>query len=81
MESVMERTAPKGGAFGRKLRLLRATKGWSQQRTAKEAGLRVDTLSLLERGKSQPRMPTLFKLAEAFGVSVEELLEASEAEE
>jgi transcriptional regulator with XRE-family HTH domain len=41
---------------------------------AEQAGVGRDTLSDLERGRRQPVMPTLAKIAQGYGVPVEELL-------
>jgi transcriptional regulator with XRE-family HTH domain len=42
---------------------------------AEQAGVGRDTLSDLERGRRHPVLPTLAKIAQGYGVPVEELLE------
>ncbi len=42
---------------------------------AEQAGVGRDTLSDLERGRRHPVMPTLAKIAQGYGVPVEDLLE------
>ncbi len=59
----------------RHLRVLRAQRGLSLTDAAERIGITRDTLSELERGKRHPYMPTLAKIAEGYGVPVEELLE------
>jgi len=59
---------------GERLWELREERGWSQKRTAKEAGLSHVTIANLETGKVEPRLPTLRKLARTFGMTVDELL-------
>ena len=59
--------------IGERLYELREQRGWTQVRTAQEAGLSHATITHLETGKVEPRMPTLRKLARAFGVTVDEL--------
>jgi len=59
---------------GERLWELRDERGWSQKRTAKEAGLSHVTIAHLETGKVEPRMPTLRKLARTFGMTVDEFL-------
>ena len=62
-----------------KLRVLRAKKAWTIEEAAARDGIMPDTLSDAERGKRHPYMPTLAKIAEAYGVPVEDLLEEPEA--
>jgi len=52
---------------------LRKRRGWTQEELAKRAGVRRATIHALERGAS-PRLDTLEKLAQAFGVKVSQLL-------
>lgn len=53
---------------------LRRRRKWSQRELARRAGVRHVTIVALERGAS-PRLDTLAKLADAFGVKVTQLLE------
>lgn len=53
--------------FGRVLRETRKRRGLSQQSLALETDLDRTYISLLERGKRQPSLRTLFVLAEALG--------------
>ncbi len=53
---------------------LRLRRKWSQRELARRAGVRHATIVALERGAS-PRLDTLAKLADAFGVKVTQLLE------
>lgn len=48
---------------GRKLRELRAQRGLSLRALAERSGLNVNTLSLIENGKSSPSVSTLHQLA------------------
>ncbi len=58
-----------------KLRLLRVRQGLTLVEAAKKTGVTRTTLSDLEHGHREPVAPTLMKIAEGYGVSVEELLE------
>jgi transcriptional regulator with XRE-family HTH domain len=58
-----------------KLRTLRVRQGLTLVEAAKKTGVTRATLSELERGHRQPVAPTLVKIAEGYGVPVEELLE------
>jgi transcriptional regulator with XRE-family HTH domain len=63
------------GSLAEKLRVLRARKGLTLAEAAGRARITPDTLSELERGKRHAYTPTLHKIAEGYGVPVEELLE------
>ena len=63
------------GSLAEKLRVLRARQGLSLTEASKRAGITRDTLSDLERGKRHAYMPTLAKIAQGYGVPVEDLLE------
>jgi transcriptional regulator with XRE-family HTH domain len=61
-------------SLARKLRVLRAAKGWTLREAAAEVGCTKETLSNLERGLQHPHDITLARIAEGYGVSFEELL-------
>jgi len=50
------------------IRLLRHRAGWTQEELALELGIRPSEISHLESGRRNPRLATLQRLAEAFGV-------------
>ncbi len=54
----------------RKLRELRSKQGLSLRSLAERSGLNVNTLSLIENGKSSPSVSTLQQLASALGVPI-----------
>jgi len=60
--------------FVENLRRLRADKGWSQDRAAREVGVPVRTYLNWELGKSEPRMTAVVRLARTYGVTTDELL-------
>jgi len=55
------------------VRSLRAERGLTQEQLAERAGISVDFLSLVERGKSSPSFENLEEIADALEVSVAEL--------
>ncbi len=59
--------------FGNRVRLLRGKRGLTQEQLAELAGISVDFLSLIERGKNSPSFDNLDELAEALGVTVAQL--------
>jgi transcriptional regulator with XRE-family HTH domain len=63
------------GSLAERLRVLRARRGLTLIEAAEKAGVGRDTLSDLERGNRHPVMPTLAKIAQGYGVPVEDLLE------
>jgi len=64
--------------FGEILRELRASKELSQERLALETGLDRTFISMLERGKRQPSLFTVFVLADSLGVLPSKLIKKCE---
>lgn len=55
--------------------LLRVERGWTQQEVADKAGLSRQTVARLEQKDDiEPNAPTIKKLADAYGVKVEQLV-------
>lgn len=65
-------------SLAERLRVLRARRGLNLTDAATRIGVTRHTLAALERGQ-EPHFATLAKLAEGYGVPVEELLEAEES--
>ena len=61
---------------GRRLRELRTSKGYSLRALAERSGLNVNTLSLVEKGKSSPSVSTLQQLALALDVPISAFFES-----
>ncbi len=58
-----------------KLKKLRQKKGWTQQELSHRAGLSHNAISKIEQGATKkPIMQTLIKIADALGVSFDELV-------
>ncbi|MFZ0393294.1 MAG: helix-turn-helix transcriptional regulator [Terracidiphilus sp.] len=55
------------------MRWLRGEHGLTQEQLAERAGISVDFLSLIERGRSSPSFENLDELADALEVSVADL--------
>jgi len=68
-----QKTSPQE-AFGLVLRRLRLQAGLSQETLALEAGLQRNYISLMELGRNQPTITTLFRLAAALEISPSEIL-------
>jgi transcriptional regulator with XRE-family HTH domain len=57
------------------LKALRKKNGWSQQKLATEAGLSYNAITKLEqKAATHPTIQTIEKLADAFKISIDELL-------
>ncbi len=67
---------------GAKLRQARERRLITQPELADRSGVMVATISRIENGLQQPRIPTVRKLAKALGVEADELIDwQSEAPE
>lgn len=53
-----------------RLRELREGQGMSMRTLATKSGLSANALSMIERGKTSPSVSTLYKLADALGISI-----------
>ena len=63
-------------ALGKRIRSLRQSRGWTQEKLAEYADLRVSYIVLLEKGANRATIETLEKLSVAFGISISELVES-----
>ena len=59
--------------YGEKIRENRLRMGLSQQALGEKVGLTSVAVSKWERGQSQPDIPTLSRLADIFGLTLDEL--------
>lgn len=60
--------------LARRLRILRAARGWSQEVLGELAGLTRGYISAVERVEYDVSLDNIEKIARAFGMTVEELL-------
>lgn len=65
--------------LAQKLRVLRMMRGWSQEQLADATGLHRTFISLVERSECNISLDNLEKIADAFGLSLAELLGAPDA--
>ena len=61
--------------LGMRIAALRKERGLSQEEFADAAGKMINTISNLERGRTDPKITTLLALANTLNVSVQDLLE------
>ncbi len=64
--------------LARKLRILRFMRGWSQEQLAEASGLHRTYISSIERAERNISLDNIEKLADAFGLSIKDLLGASD---
>ncbi len=64
-------------ALSKNLRLLRVTRGWSQEVLAEVSGLHRTYISMIERQDKNVGLDNLERLAGAFGVEIGELVDSS----
>lgn len=62
--------------LSRNIRMLRATRGWSQEALALEAGLHRTFVAHVERGARNISLNNIERIALALGVSVSRLFES-----
>jgi transcriptional regulator with XRE-family HTH domain len=60
--------------FGERIRRLRTKRDWKLVELSVETGLGRVFLSNLENGKHEPKLGTVKKLADAFGVTISQLM-------
>lgn len=63
--------------LGRRVRVLRATRGWSQEELGARCSLDRTYVSGIERGVRNPTLSVLDALASGLGVSIADLLTES----
>ena len=54
------------------LRELRANRGWSQQDLAGRLGVSRQSVNAIETGRYDPSLPLAFRIAELFGLPIEQ---------
>lgn len=60
-----------------KLKILRAERGWSQQDLAERIQVSRQSVNAIETGKYDPSLPLAFRIAELFGLAIEEIFTSS----
>jgi len=56
-----------------RLRVLRAERRWSQQDLAEKLEVSRQSINAIETGKYDPSLPLAFRIAELFGLMIEEI--------
>lgn len=64
--------------LGRRVKKLRGDRGWSLEELAAASGVSRSMLSEIEREKANPTLSVTFRIARAFGLNLQELIESAE---
>ena len=56
-----------------RLKVLRAERDWSQQDLAERLQVSRQSVNAIETGKYDPSLPLAFRIADLFGLSIEEI--------
>ncbi len=60
----------------KKVKELRKSAGWSQQKLAQYSGLSYNMITKIEQGQAKyPSIQTVIKIADAFNMSIDELVD------
>jgi putative transcriptional regulator len=61
-----------------RLRVLRAEREWSQAELAERLAVSRQTVNAVETGRYEPSLSLAFRIAQLFGMSIEEIFEPDE---
>lgn len=61
-----------------RLKVLRAERDWTQARLAAELEVSRQTINAIEKGKFDPSLTLAFKVADLFGMPIEEIFQSGE---
>jgi putative transcriptional regulator len=56
-----------------RLKVLRGERGWSQQELGDRLDISRQSINAIENGRFDPSLPLAFKIAELFGLAIEEV--------
>lgn len=62
-----------------RLKVLRAERDWSQQDLAERLQVSRQSVNAIETGKYDPSLPLAFRIAELFGLKIEEVFTSPSA--
>lgn len=65
--------------LGKRVKKLRADRGWSLEELAGASGVSRSMLSEIERERANPTLTVTFRIARAFGMSLQELIVSAES--
>lgn len=56
-----------------RIRVLRAEKGWTQAELAERVHVSRNSINAVENGKFDPSLPLAFRIADVFGLQIEDV--------
>ena len=56
-----------------RIRVLRAEKGWTQAELAQRVNVSRNSINAVENGKFDPSLPLAFRIADTFGLQIEDV--------
>jgi len=65
--------------LGRRVRKLRGDRGWSLEELATASGVSRSMLSEIERKRANPTLSVTYRIARAFGLSLQDLIESADS--
>lgn len=66
------------GGVKNRLKVLRAERGWSQQDLAERLEVSRQSVNAIETGRYDPSLPLAFRIADLFGMTIEEIFQRGE---
>ena len=70
-----------GAVVKNRLKVLRAERDWSQQDLAERLEVSRQSVNAIETGKYDPSLPLAFRIAELFGLAIEEIFTSPSSEQ
>jgi putative transcriptional regulator len=61
-----------------RLKVLRAERGWSQQDLAERLEVSRQSVNAIETGRYDPSLPLAFRIADVFGMTIEDIFQRGE---
>jgi transcriptional regulator with XRE-family HTH domain len=65
--------------LGRRVKKLRGDRGWSLEELASASGVSRSMLSEIERKRANPTLSVTYRIARAFGLSLQDLIESADS--
>ena len=65
--------------LGRRVKKLRGDRGWSLEELASASGVSRSMLSEIERERANPTLSVTYRIARAFGLSLQDLIESADS--
>lgn len=62
-----------------RLKVLRAERNWSQADLAEKLDVSRQSVNAIETGKYDPSLPLAFKIAQVFGLAIEQIFSTDDA--